>query len=586
MARAEVGDDVYGEDPTVLALEERVAGLFGHEAALFTPTGSMANVLAVGSLVAPGQEVLCESSAHIARAELGAHGAIGGITMRTWTHPRGRPDLPAIRSMFAPDMGPFFVRTAAISVENTHNFAGGAVLPLEELQELRAWASGVGAGVHLDGARIWNAHVATGVPLVEYGAIASVLSVCLSKGLGAPVGSLMVGSRDAIDQARVRRKRMGGGMRQVGILAAAGLHALDHHVERLAEDHAHARLLAEACGLDPATVDTNIVVVERSDAAAFVAAAAEQGVRVATVGPTAVRMVTHLDVSDEDAQAAATVLLEAQDSGVPRNDTSLIAVKSRAALPSPGGETVDELEHHPPGDDVRDVDHLQLAGLGELLTDLAPVVEDPDDGLDAAVAEVPVEGAALAVGRGLGVAVDQPDLVQLGRLAQREGELHAGAVAGRPPGGVGDAVEHVAGVVGDLVAVDVLVGLRGLRRLGRGAPGDVDAVRAAGPGFLGGLAAAGVVGGRVGAVVADQEPPAGRDQHQHQRGREDPEHRAAALLVVRRSRSRTARTPARPGSSAAGAAAGSVGRLRAGSEVVVVSGPYGVYPSTSSANSG
>jgi len=310
MARAEVGDDVYGEDPTVLALEERVAGLFGHEAALFTPTGSMANVLAVGSLVAPGQEVLCEASAHIARAELGAHGAIGGITMRTWTHPRGRAELATISSMFAPDMGPFFVRTAAVSVENTHNFAGGAVLPLGELQELKDWAVGVGAGVHLDGARIWNAHVATGVPLAEYGAIASVLSVCLSKGLGAPVGSLMVGSRDAVAEARVRRKRMGGGMRQVGILAAAGLHALDHHVDRLADDHAHARLLAEACGLDPATVDTNIVVVERSDAPAFVAAAAEHGVRVATVGPTAVRMVTHLDVSRADAERAAAALAE------------------------------------------------------------------------------------------------------------------------------------------------------------------------------------------------------------------------------------------------------------------------------------
>jgi threonine aldolase len=160
----------------------------------------------------------------------------------------------------------------------------------------------------MDGARIWNAHVATGVPLSEYGAIASVLSVCLSKGLGAPVGSLMIGSQDAVDAARVRRKRMGGGMRQVGILAAAGLHALDHHVERLADDHAHARLLAEACGVDPDTVDTNIVVVQRSDAAAFVAAAADQGVRVATVGPSAVRMVTHLDISRADAEQAAAVL--------------------------------------------------------------------------------------------------------------------------------------------------------------------------------------------------------------------------------------------------------------------------------------
>ena len=308
MAHAEVGDDVYGEDPTVNELEERVAGLFGHEAALFTPTGSMANVLAVGSLVAPGQEVLCEASAHIARAELGAHGAFGGITMRTWTDPRGQVDLPALRSMFAPDMGPFFVRTAAISVENTHNFAGGAVLPLADLRDLREWATGVGTRIHLDGARIWHAAVATGTSLSEYGAVADVVSVALSKGLGAPVGSLMIGSADAIAEARVRRKRMGGGMRQVGILAAAGIFALDHHVDRLAEDHAHARLLAEACGVDPTGVDTNIVVVRRSDAADFVRAAAEQSVRIATVGPEAVRMVTHLDVSQAVAERAAAVL--------------------------------------------------------------------------------------------------------------------------------------------------------------------------------------------------------------------------------------------------------------------------------------
>ena len=308
MARAEVGDDVYGEDPTVRELEERVAGLLGHEAALFTPTGSMANVLAVGSLVAPGQEVLCESSAHIARAELGAHAAVGGLTMRTWTHPRGQVDLPAVRAMFAPDMGPLFVPTAAISVENTHNFAGGAVLPLEDLRDLREFATGAGTGLHLDGARIWNAHVATGVPLSDYGAVADVLAVCLSKGLGAPVGSLMVGSADAVAHARVRRKRLGGGMRQVGVLAAAGLHALDHHVQRLADDHVHARLLAEACGVDPETVDTNIVVVQRGDAAAYVAAAEAAGVRVAAVGPTTVRLVTHLDVSRADAERAAAVL--------------------------------------------------------------------------------------------------------------------------------------------------------------------------------------------------------------------------------------------------------------------------------------
>ncbi len=308
MAEAEVGDDVYGEDPTVVALQQRVAGMFGKEDALFTPTGSMANVLAVASLVQAGQEVLCEASAHIVRAELGAHGALTGVTTRTWRDPRGQVDQAALEAMFAPDMGPCFVRTAAVSVENTHNFAGGAVLPLDDLEILRSWATSVGIGVHLDGARIWNAHVATGVPFASYGACADVISVCLSKGLGAPVGSLVVGSREAVAEARIRRKRMGGGMRQVGILAAAGLHALDHHLDRLADDHAHARILAGACGLDTETVDTNIVVVPREDAADFVAGARDGGVLISPVGPTAVRMVTHLDISREDAEAAAVVL--------------------------------------------------------------------------------------------------------------------------------------------------------------------------------------------------------------------------------------------------------------------------------------
>lgn len=308
MARAEVGDDVYGEDPTVIALEERVAGMFGHEAALFTPTGSLANVLAVASVVGPGQEVLCESRAHIARAELGAHGFVTGVTMRTWIEPRGQLDLPAIERLFAPDMGPFFVPTAAISVENTHNFAGGTVLPLADLEALRAFTDARGAAIHLDGARIWNAHVATGVPLSTYGGLADVLAVCLSKGLGAPIGSLVVGSQAAIAEARVRRKRLGGGMRQVGILAAAALHALDHHLDRLADDHAHAGLLAEACGVDPATVDTNIVAFDHDDAQGLVARAESDGVRIGTVGPHTVRLVTHLDVNRSDAERAATVM--------------------------------------------------------------------------------------------------------------------------------------------------------------------------------------------------------------------------------------------------------------------------------------
>ena len=308
MARAEVGDDVYGEDPTVRRLEERVAELFGHQDALFTPTGSLANVLAVGLVVRPGQELLCESGAHVARAELGAHAVLGGVTTRTWTHPRGLVDLDAVRALFAPEMGPFFVRTAAVAVENTHNFAGGTVQPLADLRELRAFADAAGCAVHLDGARIWNAHVATGTPLEAYGAVADVMAVCLSKGLGAPVGSLVVGDADAMVEARVRRKRLGAGMRQVGILAAAGLHALEHHVDRLAEDHAHARLLADAMGVDPATVETNIVVAQVADAPALVAAARAEGVLVSAVGPRALRAVTHLGVERAGAERAARVL--------------------------------------------------------------------------------------------------------------------------------------------------------------------------------------------------------------------------------------------------------------------------------------
>lgn len=308
MATADVGDDVYGEDPTVRRLEERVAETFGHEAALFTPTGSLANLLAVGLVVPPGQELLCEARAHVARAELGVHAVVGGVTTRTWSHEGGLVDLDAVREMYAPDMGPFFVRTGAVSVENTHNFAGGTVQPLASLQALRGWADEVGTAVHLDGARIWNAHVATGVPLAAYGAVADVLAVCLSKGLGAPVGSLLVGPAEAVAEARVRRKRLGAGMRQVGILAAAGLHALDHHVTRLGDDHAHARLLAEAVGVDPASVETNIVVVEHPDAARVAAAARDDGVLVSAVGPRAVRLVTHLDVDTAGARRAAEVL--------------------------------------------------------------------------------------------------------------------------------------------------------------------------------------------------------------------------------------------------------------------------------------
>jgi threonine aldolase len=311
MARADVGDDVYAEDPTVKALEERVAAMLGFEAALYTVSGSLANLLAVRCLVEPGSEVLCESSAHIARAELGAHGAISGLTMRTWTDPRGHVDIDAVDSLVAPDLGPFLVRTSCVSVENTHNFAGGTVQPLERLDELGRLAGRHGVSVHLDGARIWNAHVATGVPLQRLTAVADTAGVCLSKGLGAPIGSLVLGRRDHVAQARVWRKRLGAGWRQAGVLAAAGLYALDHHIERLADDHEHARLIADAAGVDPETVETNIVVIETADAAGLVERCRAEGVLVSTVGARVVRAVTHLDVTKQDAHRAADVIARA-----------------------------------------------------------------------------------------------------------------------------------------------------------------------------------------------------------------------------------------------------------------------------------
>jgi len=308
MASADVGDDVYGEDPTVLALQERVADMFGFEAALLTVTGSLANLLAVRSVVPTGAEVLCESSAHIARAELGAHATIFGITSRTWTDPHGRIDIGQIEALVAPDLGPYLVATAAVSIENTHNFGGGTVQAIGDLQRLRALADGCGIAVHLDGARIWNAQVATGQPWRDLAAGSDVMAVCLSKGLGAPVGSLVLGSAAMIAEARIWRKRLGAGWRQAGVIAAAGWYALDHHVERLADDHANARLLAEACGAAPEAVDTNIVALSVPDAPAVVRRAREDGVLVGVVGTGTVRLVTHLDVSATDARRAAEVL--------------------------------------------------------------------------------------------------------------------------------------------------------------------------------------------------------------------------------------------------------------------------------------
>lgn len=316
MLTAPLGDDVYAEDPTINELERRTAALFGHEAGLFCATGSLANLLGVRLLVEPGQEVLCDVAAHIARAEMGAHAAVHGVTMRTVSSVNGLVDVAAYQAMLSPNAGPHLVSTAAVAVENTHNFGGGTVQPYGVLAELSQLCRSAAVGLHLDGARLWNAHVATGVPLADYGQLFDTLSVCFSKGLGAPVGSMLISTAANIAKARVWRKRLGGGWRQGGILAAAALYALDHHVDRLADDHQAARgfaaaVAAEAPGaVDPATVETNIVVLDTGDvpAAQVAAAAYEQGVRVSALGPTMLRAVTHLDVTTDQCVTAGGVV--------------------------------------------------------------------------------------------------------------------------------------------------------------------------------------------------------------------------------------------------------------------------------------
>lgn len=316
MAEAELGDDVYGEDPALNALQQRVAALLGHEAGLFAPSGSMANLLGVWALVPPGQEVVCDVRAHIARAEMGAHAALHGVTMRTWDSADGVADAATIGAIITPDAGPYLVSTAAVAVENTHNFGGGTVQPLHDLIEISELCRDAGVGLHLDGARLWNAHVATRVPLAEYGRLFDTVSVCFSKGLGAPVGSMLVGSAELIERARVQRKRLGGGMRQAGVLAAGANYALDHHLDRLEDDHLAARAFADAVAkaapwaIDVTTApQTNIVVFDTGDRAAveLVAAAREAGVLLSAVGPRTARAVTHLDVTVDECAAAGRI---------------------------------------------------------------------------------------------------------------------------------------------------------------------------------------------------------------------------------------------------------------------------------------
>jgi len=305
MASAPVGDDVYAEDPTVQALEAKVADLLGHEAGLFVVSGSLGNQLGLRVACPPAGELLCDEGAHVVTYELGAAAALAGITTRTFGSSSGVPDPMTIAAMVRPD-GYGTVATCAVALEQTHNRAGGVVLPIGVLGQIRDQTQSRGLRVHLDGARLWNACISTGLAPAAYGRLADTVSVCLSKGLGAPIGSVLVGSGSAIAEARVWRKRLGGGWRQAGVLAAGGLFALEHHMHRLADDHARARRLADALQLP--VPDTNIVPVPVTDPAATMQACRAAGVRIGMLAPGMLRAVTHLDVDDAGIERAIRVL--------------------------------------------------------------------------------------------------------------------------------------------------------------------------------------------------------------------------------------------------------------------------------------
>ena len=316
MAEAEVGDDVYGEDPTVNRLEARAAEVFEREAAIFVPTGSMGNQIAVKLHTRPGQEVICESRAHLLDWEMAMVAAFSGCVPRTVVGDRGILRWTDLAKAIAPKIY-YRAPTALVWIENSHNMAGGTVTPLPVLEEIWAGAAKAGLPLHLDGARVFNAATAAGVSVAKLTRGFDTVMFCLSKGLGAPVGSMLVGSRELIAEARSVRKALGGGMRQAGVLAAAGLIALEEMPARLGEDHASARLLAEAVAqceaaeIDPASVETNIVIFQLKDAgnaAEVVLALKAQGILASAVGPHSVRLVTHFDVSRADCQRAAEVL--------------------------------------------------------------------------------------------------------------------------------------------------------------------------------------------------------------------------------------------------------------------------------------
>jgi threonine aldolase len=318
MARAEVGDDVYGEDPTVNRLQEMAAALLGKRSALFVPSGTMANQLGIRSQTQPGQEIVVESTSHIVRYEQGAAGALAGVQLHWVVGDRGIMTLEQVEAAIRPK-DPHSISTALICLENTHNAGGGTIYPLSTIEKIRAVAVKHGIPMHLDGARLFNAVAATTLPPAAYAQHFETVSICLSKGLGAPVGSLLLSSdQQLIDRARRFRRMYGGAMRQAGILAAAGIYALEHHVGRLTDDHQHARKLARllqqipSVRIAPQHVETNIVIFEVIDPrwppATLVAALREAGVLINAIGGPRFRAVTHLNISMKQIDEAGAIL--------------------------------------------------------------------------------------------------------------------------------------------------------------------------------------------------------------------------------------------------------------------------------------
>jgi threonine aldolase len=311
---AEVGDDVFGEDPTVNRLQERVAALLGKEAALFVPSGTMSNQICIKAQTQPGDELLCDANCHIYNFEAGGPAVLSGVMCRTIEGEYGLIDAGQLQDKIRA-VDDHLVHTRMVCLENTHNRGGGRIYPLEKIRAISAWAHEHGLLMHLDGARLWNAVVATGIPAATWAREFDSVSVCFSKGLGAPIGSALAGPREFVVRGRRIRKLFGGGMRQAGVAAAAALYALEHHVDRLAEDHRHAQVIAEAVAevsglrLDPPEVDTNLIWFcidpELGTAPDLAARLKQQGILVHVTGPYKIRMCTHLNVSAAQAEQVA-----------------------------------------------------------------------------------------------------------------------------------------------------------------------------------------------------------------------------------------------------------------------------------------